>query len=296
MDVFRTPEDRFRSLPDFPFEPHYTEVDGLRMHYVDEGNPDAPVVLLLHGEPTWSFLYRRMIPTLVTAGLRAIAPDLIGFGRSDKPVAREAHSYNGHVRWMAMAIENLALKEITLFCQDWGSLIGLRVAAENSDRFARIVLSNGALPIGSRKVPLVLQLWRTYARFTPSFPTGRIVSFGTRRGLSPAERAAYDAPFPDNRFKQGPRALPQIIPLHEDAPAIPENRRAWEVFKKWEKPFLTAFSDGDPITRPFASVFREKIPGCMGLEHPTIRGAGHFLQEDKGPELAMVVTEFIQST
>lgn len=295
-DVLRTPESRFVDLPDFPFAPHYIDIDGLRMHYVDEGPASGATVLLLHGEPTWSFLYRHMIPPLVDSGFRVVAPDLIGFGRSDKPSSRVAHTYNRHVNWVTTAVQVLELSGITLFCQDWGSLIGLRVAAENSDRFDRVVLSNGALPDGTGKIPMALHLWRLFARHSPVLPIGRIVSAGTVRGLSREERRGYDAPFPDGTFKAGPRALPQLIPLCEGDPAVPENRRAWEVFREWRKPFLTAFSDRDPITGPFASVFRERTPGCQNRDHPTVQGAGHFVQEDKGPELANIITRFVRAS
>ena len=294
--VLRTPESRFADLPDFPFPPRYVEVDGLRMHYVDEGSHGGGTVLLLHGEPTWSFLYRHMIPPLVAAGFRVVAPDLIGFGRSDKPSSRAAHTYNGHVSWVTTAVRALGLSGITLFCQDWGSLIGLRVVAENPELFDRVVLSNGALPDGTGRIPRVLRLWRLFARRSPVLPIGHIVAVGTVRRLSREERRGYDAPFPDRTFKAGPRALPQLIPLRESDPGVAENRRAWEVFRAWRKPFLTAFSDGDPITRPFANVFRERTPGCQGFDHPTVHGAGHFVQEDKGPELADIVTRFVRAS
>ncbi len=296
MQVLRTSDDRFGALPDFPYEPRYTEVDGLRMHYVDEGNSSAPPVLLLHGEPSWSFLYRRMIPTIVEAGYRAVAPDLIGFGRSDKPADRAAYTYARHVDWIAAALADLDLRDITLVGQDWGSLIGLRVAAEDPDRFDRIVVANGGLPTGQGRIPLAFRLWRSFARYSPWFPIGRIVAAGTRRRLSADERAAYDAPFPDERYKQGARAFPALVPTTPDDPAGADNRRAWEVFADWEKPFLTAFSDGDPITRNLARPLQERIPGARGREHPTIRAAGHFLQEDRGPELAQVVVDFIAAT
>ena len=293
MEILRTPDERFNSLPEYPFPPRYTEVDGLRVHYIEQGPPAADPVLLLHGEPTWSYLYRHMIPVLAEAGHWAIAPDLIGFGRSDKPAARADYTYARHVEWIARWLETLDLRNITLVCQDWGSLIGLRLAAEHPDRFARIVVANGALPTGDHPIPLPFRIWQAFARWTPRFPVGRIVQIGTRTRLSDAVVAAYDAPFPDESYKQGARAFPVLVPTRHDDPAAPANRRAWEVLKQWEKPFLTAFSDGDPITRGLDRHFRKLVPGAAGQPHTTIRGGGHFLQEDRGVELARVVIDFI---
>ncbi len=296
MRILRTPDRRFARLPNFPFAPHFCEVDGLRVHYVDEGPRDAAPVLLMHGEPTWSFLYRHMIPLLVAAGHRAVAPDLIGFGRSDKPARRDDYSYQRHVDWMTQWLTQLDLHNITLLCQDWGSLIGLRFATEHSDRFARIVLANGGLPTGQHRGPVAFRLWQLFATRSPWFPTGRIVAAGCRTPLSPAVRAAYDAPFPDERYKQGARAFPALVPTTPDDPAVPAARRAWEVLQRWEKPFLTAFSDSDPITRGLDRRFRRQVPGAQSQPHATLRGAGHFLQEDKGPELAQVVIDFVADT
>ncbi len=295
MKILRTPDERFLNLPGYAFEPHYTDVGDVRMHYLDEGGADADPVLLLHGEPSWSYLYRTMIPPIVEGGLRAIAPDLIGFGRSDKPSTQDDYSYEKHVAWMKQFIEHLNLRNITLVCQDWGSLIGLRLAAENEDRFDRIVLANGGLPTGEGKIPTVFKIWRAFARFSPWFPIGRIVQSGTVSELSPDIVAAYDAPFPDSTYKAGSRAFPKLVPTSPDDPAAPANRRAWEVFRNWQKPFLTAFSNRDPITRGFAKAFVERVPGAKGQPHTTIRDAGHFLQEEKGPELASVVIDFIKS-
>ncbi len=295
MKILRTPDERFLNLPGYAFEPHYTDVADMRMHYLDEGAADADPVLLLHGEPSWSYLYRTMIPPIVEGGLRAIAPDLIGFGKSDKPAARKDYSYEKHVAWMRQFIENLNLSNITLVCQDWGSLIGLRLAAENEDRFDRIVLANGGLPTGEGKIPTVFKIWRAFARFSPWFPIGRIVQSGTVSELSPDIFAAYDAPFPDSTYKAGSRACPKLVPTTPDDPAAPANRAAWEVFRNWQKPFLTAFSNRDPITRGFDKVFVERVPGAKDQPHTTIRDAGHFLQEEKGPELASVVIDFVKS-
>jgi len=293
MTALRTPEDRFVDLPGYEFEPHYVEIDGLRMHYVDTGPAGASPVLLLHGEPSWSYLYRKMIPPLAAAGLRVVAPDLIGFGKSDKPASRADYSYAGHVEWMRLFVEALDLSNITLFCQDWGSLIGLRVAAENEHRFARIALGNGGLPTGDRQPPRAFKVWRAFARWSPWFPIGRIVDSGTVTRLQKDVIAAYDAPFPSARFKAGARAFPGLVPTSPDDPASDANRRAWDIFRKWEKPFLTTFSNRDPITRSMSKPFQKLVPGATNREHVTIRNAGHFLQEDKGEELAAVLIEFV---
>jgi haloalkane dehalogenase len=295
MKTVRTPDERFEDLPDYNFEPHYTMVDGLRMHYVDEGREDGDPVLLLHGEPSWSYLYRYMIPPLAKAGLRVIAPDLIGFGRSDKPVEKSDYSYARHVAWMRGFIELLDLERITLFCQDWGSLIGLRVAAENEHRFARIVLANGGLPTGDQVMPDAFMKWRAFALHSPYFPIGKIIQKGTTTNLRDDVVAAYDAPFPSRKFKAGARMFPALVPVRPDDPASDANRRAWDAFGRWEKPFLTAFSDKDPITRGGDRVWQKHVPGAQGQHHVTIQGAGHFLQEDKGEELANLVIEFIET-
>lgn len=292
-DCARTPDSRFEGLPDYDFAPHYVDIDGMRMHYVDEGPRDGEVVLLLHGEPSWSYLYRHMIPPLRDAGLRVIAPDLIGFGKSDKPTRRSDYSYAGHVGWMTAFIEALDLSGINLFCQDWGSLIGLRVAAENEHRFARIALGNGALPTGDQAIPRAFKIWRTFALYSPWFPIGRILQMGTVEELSAAEVAAYDAPFPSARYKAGARAFPKLVPTTPDDPARDANRAAWDVFRQWTKPFLTTFSNRDPIMRGGEKVWQDSVPGAQGQEHVIIRNAGHFLQDDKGPELADVLIRFI---
>lgn len=292
----RTPEERFTDLPDYPFAANYVDIDGLRMHYVDEGPRDGPVVLLLHGEPSWSYLYRHMIPPLAAAGLRVVAPDLVGFGKSDKPSRKGDYSYAGHVAWMQQFIARLDLRGITLFCQDWGSLIGLRVAAENEARFARIALGNGGLPTGDQPMPRAFRLWRTFALYSPWFPIGRIVNSGSVTELSRQVIAAYDAPFPSARYKAGARAFPALVPDRPDDPASDANRAAWEVFRRWEKPFLTTFSNRDPITRGGEVRWQQTVPGAQGQDHVRIRNAGHFLQEDKGPELARVLIDFVSAS
>ena len=289
----RTPDSRFDNLPDYDFAPHYVDIDGMRMHYVDEGPRDGEVILLLHGEPSWSYLYRHMILPLRDAGFRVIAPDLLGFGKSDKPARKSDYSYAGHVAWMKAFVEALDLSGISLFCQDWGSLIGLRVAAENEHRFARIALGNGALPTGDQAIPKAFKVWKTFALFSPWFPIGRILQMGTVEELSAAEVAAYDAPFPSARYKAGARAFPKLVPIRPDDPASDANRAAWKIYKQWTKPFLTTFSNRDPITRGGEKPWQELVPGAQGQEHVIIRNAGHFLQEDRGPEIADVLIRFI---
>jgi haloalkane dehalogenase len=296
MDTLRTPDERFANLPGYPFAPRYVEVDGLRVHYVDEGPPGAPPILLLHGEPSWSYLYRKMIPILTAAGHRAVAPDLVGFGRSDKPVRREDYTYQRHVDWMRGVVEGLDLRGITLVCQDWGGLIGLRLAAEHGERFARIVAANTFLPTGDVAPGPAFFAWKEYSQTTPDFHVGGIVRGGCVTELQPEVEAAYDAPFPDDRYKAGARRFPVLVPVSPDDPAAAPNRRAWEALGRWRKPFLTAFSDQDPITRGGDRFFQQAIPGAAGQPHATITGAGHFLQEDRGEELARVVVDFIART
>jgi haloalkane dehalogenase len=295
--VLRTPPERFANLPDFSYQPHYLELDGLRIAYIDEGPRDAAPVLLMHGEPTWSYLYRKMIPGLVAAGHRVIAPDLVGFGRSDKPSHKADYSYANHVAWMVAWMEGIDLQRATLFCQDWGSLIGLRMATHSPDRFDRIVLANGGLPTGAQGVaPRAFILWRAFARFSPMFPIGKIVNSGCSNKLSPEEIAAYDAPYPSSRHKVAARLFPTFVPTQPNDPERAANEKAWEVLKQWNKPFLTLFSSRDPITRGGEKIFQKLVPGAANQPHSTTRGAGHFLQEDKGPEIARTISDFIHST
>ena len=315
--VFRTPDARFENLPDFPFSPNYIELDGLRFHYVDEGPRDGKVILLLHGEPTWSYLYRHMIPPLVAAGHRVIAPDLMGFGRSDKPARTEDHTHQRHVAQMRALISALDLTDITMFVQDWGGLIGLRVLAEEPDRFARVMVANTGLPAAGglrgyigyplfrfflwwegtvtweelAEKPSFIR-WVAYSRTVEDMPTGKIVAAVTSGGEGdpdPDLVAAYDVPFPDARYKAGPHVMPYLVPSE-----LRENAAAWKVLEQWEKPFLTAFSDSDPITRGGEVEFQERIPGARDREHLTIEGAGHFLQETHGPQLADAIIRFMQ--
>jgi len=301
MDILRTPEELFADLPDFPFAPHYVEVDSgdgatLRMHYLDEGPADGEVVLLLHGEPSWSYLYRRMIPVLVGAGFRTVAIDLVGFGRSDKPTSREDYTYQAHVDWTWAAIEAIGLSDITLVCQDWGGLIGLRHVGEHPERFARVVAANTMLPTGDHHPGKAFLAWQKFSQETPEFPVGAIVDGGCVSTLTPEVKAAYDAPFPDDAYKAGARQFPLLVPISPDDPAAPANRAAWEALGRFEKPFLSAFSDADPITAAAEPVLRAQVPGAEGQTHVTLGGGGHFLQEDKGPELAEAVVTFIGAT
>jgi haloalkane dehalogenase len=299
MNALRTPDDRFTDLPDFPWTPRYVEVadgDGglLRVACIDEGPREAEPVLLLHGEPSWSFLYRRMIPVLLDAGLRVVAPDLVGFGRSDKPAEVSDYTYARHVEWVRAAVlDELGLTGITLVGQDWGGLIGLRLVAEHPDRFARVVVANTGLPTGDSPMSDAFLDWQRFALTAPQFEVGRIISNGTGSDLPPEVVAAYDAPFPDDSYKAGARAFPALVPTRPDDPASDANRAAWEALANWRKPFLTAFSDGDPITGGGDRVFQKLVPGADGMPHTTLRGGGHFLQEDVGPELARLVVDLV---
>ncbi|KAA1250828.1 haloalkane dehalogenase [Mycobacterium simiae] len=286
----RTPDTRFANLDGYPFEPHYLDVSAsdtgpLRMHYVDEGPRDAAPVVLLHGEPTWSYLYRTMIPPLAAAGHRVLAPDLIGFGRSDKPSRIQDYSYLRHVEWVTSWLTALDLHDVTVVVQDWGSLIGLRVAAEQGERFAKLFIANGFLPTADRPMPPAFRIWRAFAKYSPWLPAGRLVDVGTVTKLSAAVRAGYDAPFPDKRYQAGARAFPQLVPTSTDDPAIPANRAAWDALSRWDKPTLCVFGARDPILGKADAPLIRHIPGAAGQPHARIH-ASHFIQEDAGPELA----------
>jgi haloalkane dehalogenase len=303
MHCLRTPDEAFDDLPGYPFDPHYLEVGAddkpVRVHYLDEGPATAPTVLLMHGEPSWSYLYRTMIPVLVESGLRCVAPDLVGFGRSDKPSDRSDYTYAGHVAWMRQLLldkDGLGLGDITLVGQDWGGLIGLRLVAEHPDRFARVVVANTGLPTGDEPMSDAFLAWQRFSQETPTFPVGGIVNGGCTTALAAEVVAAYDAPFPDETFKAGARAFPLLVPTRPDDPAAAANRAAWEGLAGWDKPFLTAFSDSDPVTAGAYARFQRTVPSAQGRAHPTIEGGGHFLQEDRGPELAAVVAAFVAET
>ncbi len=296
MNILRTPDEQFENLPGYPFAPHYTEIDGLRIHHVDEGPADGEIVLMLHGEPSWSYLYRKMIPIIATAGHRAIAPDLVGFGRSDKPAAQEDYTYQKHVAWMTQWMEQNNLTDITLVCQDWGSLIGLRLVAEHPDRFKRVVLANGGLPTGDQKMPEAFMKWREFSRHARRFGIGRVIQNGTVTQLPKEVIAAYNAPFPDDTYKAGARIFPSLVPITPDDPASVANKAAWQSLGTFSKPFLTAFSDSDPLTARGDLFFHRVVPGAKGQPHTTIKDAGHFLQEEKGEELAQLIIDFIAQT
>jgi haloalkane dehalogenase len=300
MDVLRTPDERFAGLQGYPFEPHYVEVptgDGgtLRVHYVDEGSPHAGErILLLHGEPSWSYLYRKMIPLLEGAGFRVIAPDLVGFGRSDKPAQRQDYTYERHVEWMRAALfDELDLSGITVIGQDWGGLVGLRLVAEHPDRFRRVVTANTGLPTGDERATDAFLAWQKFSQETPEFPVGRIVGGGCAAPIDDAVVAGYDAPFPDESYKEGARQFPLLVPTTPDDPASEANRRAWSALAQFDKPWLCAYSDKDPITKGADRRFLERVPGTRGQNHKTIAGGGHFLQEDRPGDLATAIIDFV---
>ena len=298
MKSLRTPDDRFGALPDFPYPPRYCEVDDqeggrLRVAWVEDGPADADPVLLLHGEPSWSYLYRRMIPILAAAGHRVVCPDLVGFGRSDKPTEIGDHSYARHVEWMRAAVfDELDLTRVTVVGQDWGGLIGLRLAAEHPERVARIVVANTGLPTGDL-MPDIWWQFRKAIQEMPDIEVGRFVQSGCLRPMADAVRAGYDAPFPDDSYCAGPRAMPGLVPTSPDDPASAANLKAWTTLRDSPTPMLVAFSDGDPITGAMGPIFISQMRGAQGVEHPVIHGAGHFLQEDAGEEPADAIVRFL---
>ena len=306
MHALRTPDERFTGLPDFPFAPHYAEVAAiagdpsggtLRVHYLDEGPRDADPVLLLHGEPSWCYLYRHMIPPLVAAGHRVVVPDLVGFGRSDKPTERSDYTYARHVAWMReLVVDHLDLRGITFFGQDWGGLVGLRLVAGDPERFARVVVGNTGLPTGDRPPNKAFLAWQQFSQTAPTFPIGAIINGGCTTELSPEVVAAYDAPFPDDTYTAGARIFPSLVPTSPDDPEHGANVAAWEVLERFERPFLCAFGDSDPVTKGGERAFLGRVPGAEDQPHTTIEGGGHFLQEDRGPELASVIIDFIART
>jgi haloalkane dehalogenase len=298
MEFLRTDDSYFVNLPGYPFTPNYLLVDDteggqLRIHYLDEGDKNAEPILLLHGEPSWSFLYRKMIPILVEAGYRVIVPDIIGFGRSDKPSKRSDYTYQRHVDWMKSFVLQLQLNHINLVCQDWGGLIGLRLATEDTERYTRIVAANTMLPTGDEETNDAFMKWFNYSQESVDFPAGQMINGASVSDLSDDVIAAYDAPFPDETYKTGAREFPLLVPITPDDPATLKNRAAWKVLSQWNKPFLTAFSDSDPITAGGDKMMQEIIPGTKGQKHTTIVNAGHYLQEEQGEVLAKVIVNFI---
>lgn len=293
MTVLRTPDERFSNLPDYTFAPCYIEheladIGTVRQHYVDEGPPGGPVILLLHGEPSWSYLYRHMIPVLASAGARVIAPDLIGFGKSDKPVDRAVFSYAGHAAWLMRFLDALDLKDIGLFCQDWGGLLGLRLVGQQPHRFRFVVASNTGLPIGITPSPAFLA-WRTFAQASGEFPSGAILQQASVRQLSADEVAAYDAPFPDERYKAAARAFPLLVPIDPEDQAANDNREAWKGLERFDRPFLTLFGDSDPVTGGGEQIFIDRVPGALGQLHAILPQTGHFCQEDQPRALAEAI-------
>ncbi len=300
MEILRTPDNCFINLDGYPFNPRYSEVpagDGqqLRIHHVDEGDPAASPVLLMHGEPSWSYLYRKMIPPLVDAGHRVVAPDLVGFGRSDKPGAMDDYTYQRHVDWMSTWLVGADLTDITFFGQDWGGLIGLRLVAAFPDRFARVAIANTGLPTGHGAPSEAFMQWRAFSRKADPFPIGWVIQGATVGDLSEVELAGYEAPFPDESYKAGAKIFPSLVPVDLEDPGGVANVAAWEVLESFDKPFLTAFSDQDPITKGGDKRFREKVPGAAGQPHTTVVDAGHFLQEDQPLVLADLIDTFTQA-
>lgn len=297
MQILRTPDSCFENLADYPFAPHYADVidagtgQSLRIHAIDEGPETADPVLLMHGEPSWSYLYRHFVGPLVAGGHRVIAPDLIGFGKSDKPAARDDYTYERHVQWMSDWLVGRDLNNITLFCQDWGGLIGLRLVAAFPDRFARLVIANTGLPTGTGWSE-GFDAWLKFSQSVPQFPVGFIVNGGTTRDLAPAEIAAYDAPFPDESYKEGARQFPTLVPVTPEHASVAENKAAWLVLERFEKPVLTLFSDNDAVTAGGEKAIIGRIPGARGQPHTIIKGGGHFLQEDAAGEIVEHILAF----
>ncbi len=296
MKALRTPDSQFDNLPDYDFTPNYVTVgNGLRLHYVDTGSAQGRTVIMMHGEPSWSYLYRHMIKAVSAAGYRVLAPDLIGFGRSDKPRDMSDYSYSSHVAWMQDWLSQMDVSEAVLFCQDWGGLIGLRLVTANPDRFAGVVAANTFLPTGDAKPSKAFEAWKVFSQTVPEFPTGGIIKGATVKPLGQGVEAAYNAPYPDESYKAGARIFPAIVPVSPDMDGAADNREAWGILKMWEKPFLTCFSDQDPITKGGDAVFQKLIPGCQGQPHQYLKGGGHFLQEDLSPELSQIIIDFCES-
>ena len=289
--VFHTPEDRFSGLKDYPFEPHFVKINNLKIHYVDEGPVDTNPVLFLHGVPAWSYLYRHLIKRISESGSRVIAPDLIGFGKSDKPARAKSHSYKSHVEWITHFIKLLNLNNITLFCHDWGSLIGLRIVAQQQDLFARIIVSNGMLPTGENKISSGFKLWKLFARYSPIIPVDMVIEAGTLRKLDKEEKKAYRAPFPSSKYKAAIRAMPSRVPISPEDPESIINKQLWKSLSRWKKPFLTVFGNKDPVTNGGDEYMQKRIPGAEGQDHIRL-DAGHFLQEDRYKELSEIIIRF----
>lgn len=297
MKILRTPDAQFENLPGYPFAPNYVNLtDGLRMHYVDEGNKQGETVMLIHGEPSWSYLYRKMIPVFAQAGYRVIVPDLIGFGKSDKPSEKSDYTFATHLQWLTEFVEQLDLQNVNLFCQDWGGLLGLRIMCTHGDRFLRVVAANTFLPTGEGKPNDTFLNWVNYSQNAPVLNIGKIIDSSTVSELSEEIIAAYEAPFPDETYKAGARQFPALVPISTDDPESANNKAAWQQLKQWKKPFLTLFSDSDPIMKGLEAIFQKTIPGAQGQKHTIIQGGGHFLQEDKGEEIAALMVAFMKES
>ena len=300
MKYLRTPDTCFTKLSAYDFTPHYLSIDDseggqLRLHYLDEGPPDGEIIIMLHGEPSWSYLYRKMIPVATAAGYRVIAPDLIGFGRSDKPTLRSDYTYQRHVDWIREVLFKLKLNNITLVCQDWGGLIGLRLLAEHPELFSRALAANTMLPTGDQAPSEAFLKWKAFSQEVEVFPVAGIIKGATVTDLSPEVLGAYNAPFPDESYKAGVCQFPLLVPVTPDDPASAANRAAWLRLQEFTKPFLTAFSDSDPVTAGGDTFMQKRIPGTQGQNHTTIINGGHFLQEDQGEALASVLVQFMQA-
>ena len=296
-DVQRTPDDYFDGLPGYDFTPHYLnisdhELGEMRMHFVDTGPTDGQTVIMMHGEPSWSYLYRYMIRNVANAGMRVVAPDLIGFGRSDKPSQTSDYTYSRHVEWVSQWFERSGINNAVLFCQDWGGLLGLRLVAKYPDRFDGVIAANTFLPTGERKLGAGFENWKNFSQTVPIFPAGGVIKGGTVKDLGPGVREAYDAPYPDETYKAGARIFPALVPVSENMDGAADNRAAWNILSKFEKPFLTCFSDQDPVTGGMDKQFHKNIPGCEGQPHTTVEGGGHFLQEDCPEELSKIIVDF----
>lgn len=301
MQVLKTPESAFSKIDDFPYSPQYVQVTDtvsseISMAYYQAGPKDGHTILLMHGEPTWAYLYRKMMPALAEAGFNVLVPDLIGFGRSDKPTRREDYSYARHVIWVKEWFNQVVKGPVTLFCQDWGGLLGLRLVADMPERFAGVMVSNTGLPTGDQTPSDAFIKWRRFSQDVPVFPTSSIIQGATVAELSQQTLDAYDAPFPEEEYKAGARIFPLLVPASSDNPEAQANRNAWERLKQYNAPFMTAFGDSDPVTAGGDRIFQKLIPGCQGIEHVTIKGGGHFIQEDKGEELAELLKQFIRDT
>jgi haloalkane dehalogenase len=293
VNVLRTPDARFTNLPDYPFSPNYLTInDGLVMHYIDEGPRDGPIVLLMHGQPSWSYLYRHFVGPLVAAGHRVLAPDLIGFGKSDKPTDPTTYTYEAHVSWMSQWLNALDVRGAVLFCQDWGGLIGLRLVAAQPERFAAVVASNTALPTGTGMSP-AFEAWLQFSQSVPELPIGQVLQGGSGGVLNDGEVGAYDAPFPDESYKIGARVFPSLVPVTPDQASVAENLAAWEALEQFTKPFITAFGDMDPITQGVEKVMQARIPGTKDQPHVIIAGGQHFIQENAAATLVDIILKAV---